>query len=224
MNIDDIRRDNCETIIRDHFDNNKSKLATALGKKSPTYISRWFSQSKQNRRNISTASAREIEEKAGLPDGWMDKDHSADEIGSHQHPDSNRLIPVITWEQAGKWHEIQDRFQRDDAKRWLGPPIELGEHAFILEVEGFVMQPDYLAGDFIFVDPAKPPENNNDVVIFDSGANQSTFRRLQTQDGKMYVHTINDRLRDTIDPLPEDSIICGVVVFSGRFRTRIDKN
>lgn len=71
MDIKEIRRVNVQLIIKERYKGIKAKFAESIGKK-PEYVSRWFSKGKQAR-NIDHATARLIEQKENLAEGWLDK-------------------------------------------------------------------------------------------------------------------------------------------------------
>lgn len=64
---------NVEKIIDERFSGNKSRFADAIGKNA-SYVHRWFMK-EGDRRNISNATARQIEETLKLPKSWLDNDH-----------------------------------------------------------------------------------------------------------------------------------------------------
>ena len=75
MSIREIRKANLRSVIKNVYAENQAELAAALDKQA-SQISRYFSDDPRHKRNISDATARKIEEVAGLEPGWMDKDHS----------------------------------------------------------------------------------------------------------------------------------------------------
>jgi SOS-response transcriptional repressor LexA len=130
-------------------------------------------------------------------------------------------LPLISWVQAGSWCEAIDNFQPGDADTWLECPVRTGPRAYCLEVVGHSMYvPDgsgYAEGEIIFVDPDLEPTHGSDVIVR-SASGSVTFKRLQsTQDG-MYLLALNPAWPERIIHATEDTIFCGVVVFSGRFR------
>jgi len=70
--IEHVRRENLKKAIDELFEGNQTVAAARLGKEKPTQINHWLGGTK----NMSTPSARTIEEKFGLPKFWMDSEHS----------------------------------------------------------------------------------------------------------------------------------------------------
>lgn len=75
MEINQIRLFNLSYVIDREYNGVKAGLASAINKNS-SYVSRWYSASSE-RRNISTETARDIEQKINYAKGWLDNPHPA---------------------------------------------------------------------------------------------------------------------------------------------------
>lgn len=78
METKDIRIIRLRKLIDDKYDGYDGQFADAHNMKRPQ-VSRWVTDNEEARQGISEASARKIEKKEGLPDGWLDRlsdDHS----------------------------------------------------------------------------------------------------------------------------------------------------
>lgn len=71
MDTNDIRRAKLRHLISAKFDGSQAALADQCGIK-PAQISRWLSETNTDPRNMSERSARQIEEKLGLPNRYLD--------------------------------------------------------------------------------------------------------------------------------------------------------
>ncbi|TCK39678.1 peptidase S24-like protein [Paraburkholderia sp. BL8N3] len=71
--IEEIRRENFVALIQDHCKGNQTAAATVLGYDRPTLVNHWI----KGRKEISTASARKIEESFELAPFWMDSEHNS---------------------------------------------------------------------------------------------------------------------------------------------------
>jgi hypothetical protein len=74
MDISEIRLNNLNKVLDEHFQGVKAHLANAIGV-SPNNFSRYSSTNPKHRRTISDDIAREIERVIDLPRGWMDVAH-----------------------------------------------------------------------------------------------------------------------------------------------------
>jgi SOS-response transcriptional repressor LexA len=77
--IDDIRHSNLLDLISKY--GGQRQLADTIGK-APAQISQWVTRAPNHRtgtpRVIGTASARDIETRCGLPEGWLDQERASD--------------------------------------------------------------------------------------------------------------------------------------------------
>lgn len=125
------------------------------------------------------------------------------------------VCPLISWVRAGEMCSSDGVYDFDDAKEWRFCPVKHSEKCFVLTIAGTSMEPDYTDGSEIFVDPLVEPLHNDDVVVCDTEG-KATFKRLKiTQDGK-YLEALNPDYPNRIIQVPEGTIICGVVIYSGR--------
>lgn len=128
-------------------------------------------------------------------------------------------VPLISWVRAGQFCEVSDPFHPGDAEEWLPCPVSHGPRTFALRIVGESMMPEYRHNEIIYVDPDVSAQHNDDVVVRTPDS-KVTFKRLQrTQDGT-YLLALNPDIPDRIIRVPDDTLICGVVVFSGIIRKR----
>jgi SOS-response transcriptional repressor LexA len=121
-----------------------------------------------------------------------------------------RKIPLISYVMAGNWGEAVDPYELNDAFEWLDVPLEHSDQAFCLEVSGQSMEPEYLEGGRILVEPMIEARHGDDVVVRTPDG-KVTFKRLQsTSEGKHLV-ALNKDFPSRIVEMPEDTMICGVV-------------
>lgn len=73
MNINEIRINNINHIIKHVCGGNRSVFAAKIGREAVS-VGRWWTKSK-HKRNVSDESAREIERAFGLPKDWIDNIH-----------------------------------------------------------------------------------------------------------------------------------------------------
>lgn len=137
-------------------------------------------------------------------------------------PQIRGQVPLISWEQAGRWCNA-DEPDPEGTEAWLPCPVVHGLRSFALRVRGDSMDngaPDgYRDGELIFVDPDREAKHNDDVIVRTPNGN-ATFKRLQkTSDGN-FLLALNEHYPERIARLPQDAMICGVVIFSGRERRR----
>lgn len=126
-------------------------------------------------------------------------------------PHNSRLLPVIGHVQAGAFCEAVDNFHPGDAEEWVDSYGPAGKRAFILRVEGFSMEPDFMPGDKVVVDPdieCKP----GDFVVAKRISDQAvTLKRLRLEGAEPYLYATNPAWPERIIKLNEEWHLCGRV-------------
>jgi transcriptional regulator with XRE-family HTH domain len=124
------------------------------------------------------------------------------------------VVPVLTWENLLPAGSPEDRCQGT----WLACPVEHSDETFALPVLGEAMSGDegYREGEIVFVDPDVSAAHGKDIVVL-KGAT-ALFRRLVVTPEGRFLKTLNPAWPTPILPLPDDAVICGTVIFSGRIR------
>lgn len=215
----EIRRANLRLIVTEVFDGNQTKLAALLGDE-PSLISRMLSDNPRSRKPIGDTKARKIEKAAGKPENWLDQPHHQAQMPLADYnveagPEVSRMVPVISWVQAGAWHEVIDNFQPGDAEEWLPSPVRCSPQTFVVRVRGESMEPRFHDGELIFVDPAGEARNKSFVVVRLDDSKEATFKQLIIEGDKHYLKPLNPHWPEPVIPINGRATICGVVIFKG---------
>ena len=127
---------------------------------------------------------------------------------------SRGVVPVLNWEQLLPTDSPGDGGQ----SAWLACPVEHSDETFALPVLGEAMNGNdgYREGEILFVDPRVTPEHGKDVVVLDGET--ALFRRLVVTPEGRFLTTLNPNWPTPIMRLPDDAVVRGTVVFSGRLR------
>lgn len=144
----------------------------------------------------------------------------------HQVTHSNTLpgpairgqVPLISWVRAGELCESHDNYHPGDAEHWMDCPVPHGPRTYCLQLSCDSMDDGgadaYRDGEIIFVDPDASADPGRDVVVR-TPDNKTTFKRLKEDQEGRYLLALNGK---KIVRVPEDTVFCGVVIFSGRRR------
>ncbi|KJZ09592.1 repressor [Marinomonas sp. S3726] len=128
-------------------------------------------------------------------------------------PVITKMVPVISYVQAGEWTEAHDLLEIGDAD-WEPAPASLGPHAFWLKVVGDSMTSlnglSIPEGHLILVDPDVPAENGSLVVAKLDATDEVTFKKLIIDAGQKYLKPLNPNYK-MVDINSECQIV-GVVL------------
>lgn len=130
--VSDIRRQNLSALVAQ--EGSQVAVAAKLGK-DKNQIYQWLlDPSTEGARNVGPRSARQIEQAFGKPDGWLDHEHTADELPASQSVgrDIGKLaqsVEMVRWAA-----EIR-------SKAGLQPFTPLKEAALLEAVYNLLMSP-----------------------------------------------------------------------------------
>lgn len=217
--IKHIRWRRLEQLLTERFSGVMAKLADRI-EKSPTYTRAMLNPTQKGGRWIGESMAHHIEDRLGLPRGWLsntdsdvlrDRNPSPTHGGEEQNfaagPTLRGSVPLISWVQAGAMTEVQDQLSPGEALDWVSTTVQVRTNTFAVRVEGDSMEPDFPAGIILVVEPEMQAENG-DFVIVRNGADEATFKQLVKDGADWYLKPINPRY--PIKPLSESRIV-GVV-------------
>lgn len=130
-------------------------------------------------------------------------------------PIAGRLVPVISWVQAGSWTSVESVPAGTQFDEWLPPNPKCGKNGYGLEVVGESMLPDFRPGDKIYVNPDFQPDElkTGDLVIMScEGDAEATFKKLIVESGNMYLQPLNPDWPEKTMPLILGCKLVGKVV------------
>lgn len=206
MKISDTRLQNFRRVMTEQ----KLRLtdvAELLGK-APAQVSAFGG--KNPTKGIGDQIAREIEKALNLHNGYLDMPYGLGEFNnatllSH----TGRKLPVMGAIAAGAWCELHGNFDPRDAEEWIDAPGPVGPKAFILRVEGISMEPKFLEGDKIVVDPSLEALPGHFVAAKRSSDQAATLKQLRQEGGELYLFALNPDWPERIIRMTEEWSICG---------------
>ncbi|HGO5810425.1 TPA: LexA family protein [Mannheimia haemolytica] len=147
-------------------------LATALKGVSHVAVSQWESSTtKPNSENIldlSTVLQCDI--------SWLLRGNGE----SNVLPASLGMtkVPLISYIQAGQWTGIDDFRETCGDYEYILTDLEVSEDAFALEIKGDSMEPDFIGGDRVIIDPDVQPHAGEFVAAI-NGDYEATFKKYR---------------------------------------------
>lgn len=127
-------------------------------------------------------------------------------------PGIRSVVPLISWVRAGEWAEVADPYAVGEAEDWLPVPRRAGSRTFALRVRGISMEPRFVEGDIIFVDPDAEPGHGSKVVVRLETEKEATFKELVIEGEKRYLRALNPAWPDGLIEVTKDAVIVGVVI------------
>jgi SOS-response transcriptional repressor LexA len=106
-----------------------------------------------------------------------------------------RPVPIISWVTAGKWHEVVDPYQPGVAEEWVESDVA-GANVFALRVKGDSMEPEFVEGDIIIVNPHIAPKPGDFVIVKNEENGEATFKQLKKYGDTLILHPLNPKYPD----------------------------
>ncbi|MFM5248129.1 MULTISPECIES: LexA family protein [Aeromonas] len=92
-------------------------------------------------------------------------------------PDAHR-IPVLNYVQAGVWTSPDEIREGDGNLSYITTDLELGDRAFAIVIRGSSMEPEFVEGDVVLIDPDEPL-HPGDFVVAKNGEEEATFKKYR---------------------------------------------
>lgn len=87
-------------------------------------------------------------------------------------------VPIISYIQAGQWTGIDDFRESCGDYEYILTDLEVSEDAFALEIKGDSMEPDFIEGDRVIIDPDVQPHAGEFVAAI-NGDYEATFKKYR---------------------------------------------
>lgn len=169
------------------------------------------------------ANVEKLAKALGVTSEWLWKGGDAVTLATGENsnvelgPRVRGFVPLISWVQAGAWCEMQDDLELQSVEAWLPCAVSHSSSTFALRVRGLSMfnpheRRSFRDGDIIFVDPAKDFENGSLVIAKLPDSKEATFKQLVIEGQRQFLKPLNPAWPDPIIELPDNAMICGVVV------------
>ncbi|AHG75406.1 LexA family repressor/S24 family protease [Mannheimia varigena USDA-ARS-USMARC-1296] len=87
-------------------------------------------------------------------------------------------VPLISYIQAGQWTGIDDFRESCGDYEYILTDLDVSENAFALEIKGDSMNPDFIEGDRVIIDPDVQPHAGEFVAAI-NGDYEATFKKYR---------------------------------------------
>ncbi|WP_273859560.1 LexA family protein [Photobacterium sp. GSS17] len=114
------------------------------------------------------------------------------------HTVETRVIPILSWVQAGHWTESCTAEELGDNVEWQETTAKVSANAFALKVRGDSMtnpygSPSIPDGATVIIEPCPDPENGKIVVAMLEGSSEATLKKLEKDGLYKYLVPLNPK-------------------------------
>ena len=161
----------------------------------------------------STGSILELANALGVTAEELKKGVTGD-LDNNVVPVTQRLIPVLSWVQAGTMTSVE-AINPNDVMKWL-PPLSVDDpnECFYLKVVGISNEPDYIAGDYILVDPTIDISDlvSGDLIVVRDNTDATFKKFIIESDERKYLQALNPNFKPNIIEFEESMELVGLVI------------
>lgn len=109
-----------------------------------------------------------------------------------------RVIPILSWVQAGNWTESFSIEELGDNVEWQETTAKVSSCAFALKVSGDSMtnpygSPSIPNGSTVIIEPCPDPDNGKIVVAMLNGSTEATLKKLEKDGLYKYLVPLNPK-------------------------------
>jgi SOS-response transcriptional repressor LexA len=206
MKISDTRLQNFRRVLADRK-MRLTEVADLLGK-APAQVSAFGG--KNPTKGIGNQIAREIEKALTLHEGYLDMPYGLGEFNvttliSH----TGRKLPVLGSFAVGKRCGNDHDFDAHDVEEWIHAPGPVGPKAFIYRVEGMSMEPKFIEGDKLVIDPGLEVQPGHFVVACRESHQGAILKQLKQEGGEHFLYALNPDWPERIIKFNTEWQICG---------------
>lgn len=128
----------------------------------------------------------------------------------------SRVVPLVSWVQAGRPTEISEAYSRKDPDSWVATSAKVGRNAYALRVKGRSMTnpspagPSFPEGSIIIVDPSREWHHGALIVARIDDEDEATFKRIEVDGGARFLVPLNPAFPTV--KIDQSATFLGVVV------------
>ncbi len=115
-----------------------------------------------------------------------------------------RRVPVLSWTQAGNWKEMVAQ----EAEEYIETD---SKGLFALKVVGDSMEPEFIEGDIVIINPQIKQEHGDFVVVANDNG-EATLKQLKKYGSTRVLHPLNPKYEDIELKKDVQYVVIGVVV------------
>lgn len=145
---------------------------------------------------------------------WLLSGSSSNELDNNIVPVTSKLLPVLSWVQAGSMTSVES-INPSEIAEWL-PPLSSDDPdgCFYLKVVGISNYPTYQDGDYILVNPVFQVCDllSEDLIVVRHNTD-ATFKKLVIEsDDRKYLQALNPNFQPNIIEFQDGMELVGLVI------------
>jgi len=127
-----------------------------------------------------------------------------------------RVVPLISWVEAGRWSEAVDAYARGTGENMIKTEAKVGRLAYALRVNGDSMtnprgeNPTFPSGTVVIVDPHRELLSGSLIISRSVDAENTTFKRYVEDGARKLLVPLNPQY--PVLPVDREMVYCGTVV------------
>lgn len=145
---------------------------------------------------------------------WLLSGSSSNELDNNIVPVTSKLLPVLSWVQAGSMTSVES-INPSEIAEWL-PPLSSDDPdgCFYLKVVGISNYPTYMDGDYILINPSFQVCDllSEDLIVVRHNTD-ATFKKLVIEsDDRKYLQALNPNFQPNIIEFQDGMELVGLVI------------
>ncbi len=97
-------------------------------------------------------------------------------------------IPIISWEKVNDW---QNTLKEEEICGFLRIDTNLSKNAYALSIEDSTMEPTFIAGTYIIIEPKLQPLDKDFVIVLYNGQDKPILRQIFYSGNDVFFKPIN---------------------------------
>ncbi len=181
--IQGLRKDKLVALLKEWKESGKFNSVAAICRQYPVDPS-YISQLKSGHRGFGEEAARTLEKALELPKFYFEPSNLKEAVNRNANQFNNvkmvldsaiRYAPVLNFVQAGTFCQYHDDAIVDEYEPVIGEGY--GERVYWVIIEGDSMNPDFMSGELVLIDPDIQPNPADYVLAIKDGEKATTFKK-----------------------------------------------
>lgn len=100
-------------------------------------------------------------------------------------------VPIINWEAAAQWQSIPPKQKKEQFKKFIRLDASLSDDAYALLIEDSTMEPTFMKGTCVVIEPDLEPVDRDYVVVRVKDQKKAVFRQILFSGSEAFLKSLN---------------------------------